>query len=135
MRSNSARNRIGLVAASSPRSCPSRLVATAQPPFTSPTTFSIGMRASVKNTSQNSASPVSVVIGRTSTPGMSIGQRRKVMPRFFVASGSVRARRKIQLPSAPRDVQIFCPLITHSEPSRSARSRSPARSEPASGSE
>ena len=28
------------------------------------------------------------------------------------------------MPSAPRDVQIFCPLITHSEPSRSARSRS-----------
>ena len=33
------------------------------------------------------------------------------------------------------DVQIFWPLITQSSPSRTARVRSPARSEPAPGSE
>ena len=135
IRSSSARKKIGFVAASSPRSWPSRLFATFQPPLTGPTTFSAGMRASVKNTSQNSASPVRVVIGLTSTPGVSIWHNRKVMPRCFGTVGSVRAKRKMPVPSIPRDVQVFCPLITHSCPSSSARSRMLARSEPDSGSE
>ena len=56
------------------------------------------------------------------------------MPRCFGASGSVRASVNTAVPSMPRDVQIFWPLSTHSSPSRTARSFSPARSDPASGS-
>src|SRR3954454_9709722 len=57
------------------------------------------------------------------------------MPRCRVADGSVRTRTNIQLAVAASDVQIFWPLITHSPPSRWALVRSPARSEPAPGSE
>jgi hypothetical protein len=60
---------MGLVAASSPRSWPSSVIATAQPPFASPTTWSAGVVARSKNTSLNSVSPDSIVMGRISTPG------------------------------------------------------------------
>ncbi len=62
-------------------------MATAQPPLTSPITFSLGALASVKKTSLNSASPLIILIGRTSTPGWSIGTSRKVMPRCFGCVG------------------------------------------------
>ena len=52
-------------------------MATAQPPLTSPITFSFGQRASVKNTSLNSESPEIILIGRTSTPGWSIGHEQE----------------------------------------------------------
>ena len=45
------------------------VIATPHPLLTSPTTFSFGQRASVKNTSLNSESPVIILIGRTSMPG------------------------------------------------------------------
>ena len=52
------------------RSMPRVSIATFQPPFTSPTTRSAGVRASSKNTSQNSSPPAMLRIGRTSTPGL-----------------------------------------------------------------
>ena len=52
-------------------------MATAQPPLTSPTTFSFGQRASVKKTSLNSESPEIILIGRTSTPGWSMGHEQE----------------------------------------------------------
>ena len=57
------------------------------------------------------------------------------MPRCFGASGSVRASMNIQSAYCAPEVQIFCPLITKSSPSRTARVCSDARSEPEPGSE
>ena len=56
------------------------------------------------------------------------------MPLCFGASGSVRAIMNIQWAYCAPDVQIFCPLITKSSPSRTARVCSDARSEPEPGS-
>jgi hypothetical protein len=50
-----------------------RAQALAEPLFTPPTTLSFGQRASVKNTSQNSAVPSGCTMPRTSTPGCCIG--------------------------------------------------------------
>ncbi len=61
----------------------------------------------MKKTSLNSESPDIILIGRTSTPGWSIGQSRNVMPLCFGASGSVRVSTKIQLARWPAEVQIF----------------------------
>ena len=74
-----------------PRSKLNVTMATRQPSFSAPTTFSTGMRTSSRNISLNSLSPVSVRIGRTVMPGESIGMTIQVMPRCFGASGSVRA--------------------------------------------
>ena len=52
-----------------PRSCRSVVIATCQPPPTSPRRFSAGTRTPVKKISLNSASPVICRSGRTSTPG------------------------------------------------------------------
>src|SRR4051812_24690536 len=57
------------------------------------------------------------------------------MPLCFGASGSVRARRMPHSLSAAIDVQTFCPVTTHSSPSRTALVLTPARSDPAPGSE
>ena len=116
-RSSSARNRMGLVAASSPRSCPSSVMATGQPSPGAPTTRSAGVRAPVKNTSLKSLSPVSALIGLISMPGWSSGQSRNEIPRWPRARGSVRASRKIQLARCATEVQTFCPSITQSPPS------------------
>ena len=56
------------------------------------------------------------------------------MPRVRVESGSVRASRIARSAWCAPLVQIFWPVTTHSSPSRSARVRRLARSEPASGS-
>ena len=90
-RSSSAWKRIGTVAAASPRSKPSSVMATAQPLLTPPTTSSFGQVASVKKTSLNSLSPEIILIGRTSMPGWRMSTRRNEMPLCFGASGSVRA--------------------------------------------
>jgi len=60
---------MGLVADSSPLSNDSRLVATAQPPWIFPLTWSAGVRAPSKKTSENPVCPDSTRIGLTSTPG------------------------------------------------------------------
>ncbi len=74
-----------------------------------------------------------VVAGLTLMPGESMGTTNMLMPACGLASRSVRAARNMYLPQYVV-VQIFCPVMTHSSPSRTARVRSDARSEPASGS-
>ena len=73
-------------------------------------------------------------MGRMSTPGWSAGTRINDSPRCFGASGSVRHSTYSQSARVPNVIQIFCPFSTHSSPSRTARVRTPPRSEPASGS-
>ncbi len=134
-RSSSARKRTGLVAASSPRSRPRSVEATAQPASTSPTTWSAGVVAPEKKTSLNSLSPDMAVMGRTSTPGWRMSTSRNVMPRCLGAVGLVRARTKIRLASRAREVHSFWPSITQRPPSSTALVDSEARSEPDPGSE
>ena len=50
------------------------------------------------------------------------------------ASGSVRASRIPQSATSAPEVHTFCPVTTHSSPSRTPRVRREARSLPASGS-
>src|SRR6266542_6065527 len=57
-----------------------------------------------------------------------------VMPLCFGASGSVRANKMPSSLWCAPELQTFCPSTTHSSPSRTARVRSPARSDPAPGS-
>src|SRR5829696_5536738 len=57
-----------------------------------------------------------------------------VMPLCFGASESVRANRMPSSLWCAPELQTFCPSTTHSSPSRNARVRSPARSDPAPGS-
>lgn len=106
-----------------------------QPSPTRPTTLPALVRASVRKTSLNEECPAALTIGRTTTPGWSMGTSRNDRPRCFAALGSVRASRKIQFAVVPADVQILWPLITHSSPSSTPLVRTEARSEPASGSE
>ena len=124
-----------VAATDAPRSNPSSVMAVFQPLPTPPTTWSARAFASVKKNSQNSAWPVRVRIGRTRMPGWSIGSSSIEMPACLAAVGSVRARTKIQLAASPAVCQVFWPLTTHTSPTSSARVRSEARSDPASGSE
>ena len=57
------------------------------------------------------------------------------MPWWAGASKSVRVMTKHQSAWWAKVVQTFCPVITHSSPSRIALVLTLARSEPASGSE
>ncbi len=106
-----------------------------QPPLSSPTRLLQGTRTLSKNTSQNSSSPAMLRIGRTVMPREEKSIRIKLIPACGLASGSVRTRQNIQFASCARVVQIFCPLITNSSPSRTALVRNEARSDPAFGSE
>ena len=76
-----------------------------------------------------------VWIGLTVTPGVFMSHRKNEMPSCFFTLPSVRASTKIQSAYWAKVVQVFCPLMTQPSPSRSALVRSPARSEPAPGSE
>ena len=116
------------------RSKSSRVTATYQPRFSSPTTLLVGTRTLSNITWLNSCPPAMLMTGRTSTPGDFISTRMKLMPRCLGASGSVRARHMIQSDRCASVVQIFAPLITYSSPSRTARVLNEARSEPDSGS-
>jgi hypothetical protein len=51
-------------------------MATAQPLFSPPTTFSFGQRALEKKTSLNSLDPSTCSMGRTSIPGCFMGTSR-----------------------------------------------------------
>ncbi len=117
------------------RSEPSSALAIVQPRLSSPTRLAAGTRTLSKNVSQNSDSPVRLRIGRTVMPGVRMSTSRKLMPFCFFALGSVRTSRKIQSASCANEVQIFCPLTTKVSPSSTAEVRSPARSDPAPGSE
>ena len=57
------------------------------------------------------------------------------MPWWRTEAGSVRASRMAQSDATAPLVHTFCPVTTHASPSRSARVRRLARSDPASGSE
>ena len=57
------------------------------------------------------------------------------MPLCFGASTSERAISSPHSQNWAPELQTFCPLMTHSSPSRSARQPRAARSEPAPGSE
>ena len=115
-------------------------MATAQPPFSSPSIRSAGTTTSSKNTSANSCSPLIISIGRTSIPGVSMSTKNAVMPRCRESAGPVRVRSTQRSEYWARLVQTFWPLITHVDavrgsPSGTARQRKDARSLPASGSE
>src|ERR1700760_1084978 len=62
--------------AMAPRSKASVVIATFQPPSTSPTTAASGRKTSSRNTSLNSASPSMWASGRRVPPGASIGSRK-----------------------------------------------------------
>ncbi len=117
-----------------PRSTPSVPMATRHPSPGAPMRSSA--TASEKNTSLNSEVPVSCTIGRTRTPACRIGTSRQDKPRCRCAIKSVRASTKHQSANWANDVHTFCPSTCHlpSGPT-TARVRSPARSDPASGSE
>jgi hypothetical protein len=69
-----------------------------------------------------------------STPGWSAGTSSMLSPLCRWESGSVRTRTYSQSAWIPKEVHTFCPFTTQSSPSRSARVRTDARSEPAPGS-
>ena len=110
-------------------------MATRQPSFSSPTRLATGTRTSSKKTSLNSLLPRMVSRGRMSMPGVSMGTINQEIPLCFGASGSVRTSSSQYWATWAWLVQIFCPLMTYSSPSRTARVRRLARSEPAWGSE
>ena len=68
------------------------LIATAQPPFTSPRMRSAGTTTSSKNTSANSGAPLIISNGRTVIPGVSMSTKNAVMPRCADPGGPVRVR-------------------------------------------
>ena len=110
-------------------------MATRQPSPGSPTTRDASVRASSKNTSLNSESPVSWMIGRICTPGWSSGTNRKDSPACRLEPFSLRATTKHHCAQCASEVHTFWPLITHSSPTNSAEVETLARSLPAPGSE
>ena len=80
-------------------------------------------------------SPGQTQIGWTLTPGASIGTIIMEMPLCVRASGSVRTASQLWVAVWAIVFHIFCPLTTHSSPSRTAWVRNDAMSVPASGSE
>ena len=110
--------------------------ATFQPPLSGPSRFSTGTSTSSRKTSQNVSSEIDAIrMGSIRTPGECRSRMRQEMPRCFGASGSVRAYRVHQRDSWAWVVQILWPLTRNTSPSRSARVRRPAKSDPASGSD
>ena len=65
--------------------------ATFHPSSIAPITLAAGTRASVRNTSQNSAPPFICFSGRASTPAWRMSMTIQVMPRCLGTSGLVRA--------------------------------------------
>ena len=63
------------------------LIATAQPPFTSPSIRSAGTTTSSKNTSANSRTPLIISSGATVIPGVSMSTKNAVMPRWRDSGG------------------------------------------------
>src|SRR5581483_11324619 len=113
---------------------PSVPITTFHPPSTSPTTLPAAVLAPAKNTSQNSSPPARLRMVRTSTPGWWRGTSSIEIPRWRGASRLVWHSTYSQSARCPKVVQTFCPSMTHSSPSSSARVVSEARSEPAPGS-
>ncbi len=99
------------------------LIATAQPPLTSPRIRSAGTTTSSKNTSANSRTPLIISIGATVTPGVSMSTKNAVMPRWRDSGVPVRVNSTQRSEYWARLVHTFWPLITHAD----ARSASPLR--------
>ena len=76
------------------RSCSSKRLAMVQPLLISPTRFSFGTFTSVRKVSQNGEAPEMSLIGRASTPSLSISMSKKEMPSCLTVE-SVRTRQKI----------------------------------------
>ena len=72
--------------------------------------------------------------GCRSKPGELVGTRNMVSPLCLGSDVSVRVIRKTCVANWALEVKIFCPLITHSSPSRTARVLALAMSDPPSGS-
>ena len=89
------------------------LIATAQPPFSSPSIRSAGTTTSSKNTSANSRSPLIISSGATVIPGVSMSTKNAVMPRWRDSAGPVRVSSTQRSEYWARLVQTFWPLITH----------------------
>ena len=79
--------------------------------------------------------PESVRIGCSSNPGADVGTRKNVRPWCLATSGSVRVSRNTHSDSSARLVKIFWPSMRQPSPSRTARVRAAATSDPESGSE
>ncbi len=118
------------------RSNISVVMATLQPPSTGPTSLPSGRCTSSKKTSLKCASPDTWRSGRTVTPLASMGTTNMVRPLCLGTSALVRASR------SPNEA--YCALVVHTfwpdsrqlpSSSRRARDCTPARSEPAAGSE
>jgi hypothetical protein len=116
------------------RSPPSVVRATSHPRPSGPIRCESGTRALSRNTSLNSASPLSWRSGRTSTPGWCMSIAKYVMPSRFGAAGSVRASSIPISDWCAHVLHTFWPVTTHSSPSRTALVASDGRSEPAPGS-
>ena len=110
------------------------VLVTFHPSLTVPTTLAAGMRTSLKNTSLKWATPCACTSGRTSMPGVRMSTMKYVMPLCLGTDGSVRQIRMPKSACCAEEFQTFCPLTTHSSPSRTARVPRVARSLPASGS-
>ena len=93
------------------------------------------MRTSVRKVSLNSLAPEIWRIGRVSIPGVFISTTTNVSPLCLGTVGSVRTTRMPQSVRCAQLDQTFWPLTIQSSPSRTARVRKLARSEPAEGSE
>ena len=68
-------------------------------------------------------------------PARSIGMMNAVRPLCLTTSGSDRAISSPHSEKRAPELHTFCPLTTHSSPSRRARHARPPRSDPAPGSE
>ena len=89
------------------------LIATAQPPFTSPRIRSAGTTTSSKNTSANSRTPLIISIGATVIPGVSMSTKNAVMPRWRDSAVPVRVSSTQRSEYCARLVHTFWPLTTH----------------------
>ncbi len=108
---------------------------TCQPPFSGPKRFSAGTRTFSRKRSFSSASPLAMGMGRTESPGLSIGTSRQLRPLCRSSGAPVRTRSAQCVANCAQLIQRLRPLTTNPSPTRSARVATFVRSEPASGSD
>ena len=125
----------GGATADPPRSKTSIVRATVHPWSTSPMRSSSGITTSSKNSSQKSAPPLIWRMTRRSTPGAWTGTPNQVSPRCLGTLQFVRARQSPMSARCAHELHTLAPFSTHVSPSRVARVCTPARSDPATGSE
>ena len=117
------------------RSFMSVVMAQRQPSFSAPTRWSSATRTSSRKTSANLACPVICLSGRMVTPVAARSTMNIVSPACRGRLASLRASTSPYCEISAPDVHTFWPVIVQASPSRTARVRRPARSEPAPGSE